>query len=75
MYGATLKLNLGDKAKEYFGLLDKKVKFKRSTIHFKLGKGFILIEVKAADHTALIASTNSVLKQIRIIGNTETLFE
>ncbi|MDE1850748.1 MAG: hypothetical protein KGH54_03070 [Candidatus Micrarchaeota archaeon] len=75
MYSASVKLELGKEAKEYFVLLDKKLNYKRSKVSVKLSKNTLIIQVRANDPVALVASINSVLKQIRIIGNAEKLFD
>ncbi|MDE1827619.1 MAG: hypothetical protein KGH65_00450 [Candidatus Micrarchaeota archaeon] len=75
MFSASVKLELGKEAKEYFALLDKKLNYKRSKVSVKLSKNTLLIEVKAEDPIALVASIGSILKQIRIIGNAEKLFD
>lgn len=75
MFSASVKLELGKEAKEYFALLDKKISYKRSKVSVKLSKNTLIIEVKADDPVALVASINSILKQIRIIGNAQKLFD
>ena len=70
-----MKLDLGKKAKFYTELLDKKINYKRSRVSVKRASNILTVEVKADDPVALVASMNSVLKQIRIIGNAEKLFE
>ncbi|MDE1825360.1 MAG: hypothetical protein KGH61_01790 [Candidatus Micrarchaeota archaeon] len=75
MYSASIRLSLGEKSSDYMSLLDKLAKHKRSSVLIKKSKDAILIDVKADDPIALIASINGVLKQIRIIGNADKLFE
>lgn len=75
MYSAQMKLNLGLKAKDYVKLMDKKISYKRSSVRIKSTQNTVSVEVNAQDPVALVASLGSVLKQIRIIGNAESLFD
>ena len=75
MYNANVRLNLGKRAREYFKLLDKGIIYKRSRLKIRADPQTISIEIEAEDPIALIASLNSVLRQLRIIGNAERLLE
>ena len=75
MYRATLTLELDKKAEDYIKILDKKRTYKRSSVVAKRKGDTILVEINAEDPIALIASLNSFLKQVRIIGNAERLFD
>ena len=75
MYSASIKLNLGKNAKEYFQLLDKRINYKRSRLKISSSGDTIHMEIQAQDPVALIASINSILKQFRIMGNAQKLFE
>ncbi|MDE1855621.1 MAG: hypothetical protein KGH49_00040 [Candidatus Micrarchaeota archaeon] len=63
------------KAKDYVKLMDKKISYKRSSVRIKSTQNTVSVEVNAQDPVALVASLGSVLKQIRIIGNAESLFD
>ncbi len=67
-YRAEINIYIGNDYKEIVSLTDKGVKFKRSSVNVSEKSGYIRIEVRADDATALLASVNSVLKQIRIIN-------
>lgn len=75
MYRASLTLELDKKAEDYIKILDKQRSYKRSTVVAKRKGDTILVEIKAEDPVALIASLNSFIKQVRIIGNAERLFD
>ena len=75
MYSAQMKLNLGPKAKDYVKLMDKVIGYKRSTVKVKRIGNVVSVEVSAQDPVALVASLGSVLKQLRIIGSAESLFD
>lgn len=75
MYSANLELNLGKKSKEYIKILDKKISYKRSTVLISRKEDLILVKISAQDPVALVASLGSVLKQVKIIGNADSLFD
>ncbi|MDE1846285.1 MAG: hypothetical protein KGH53_03335 [Candidatus Micrarchaeota archaeon] len=75
MYSASLKLELDKKAEDYIKILDKKVSYKRSKVVAKRKGDMILVEITAEDPVALVASLGSFLKQVKIIGNAERLFD
>lgn len=75
MYSANLELNLGEKAKDYLKIMDKKISYKRSSVSVKRKGNLLFVKISADDPVALIASLNSVLKQVRIIGNAQRLLE
>ena len=74
MYTANIRLNLGKNTREYFKLLDKGINYKRSKLKVKASGQTIILDIEADDPVALIASVNSILRQLRIIGNAEKLF-
>ncbi len=65
LYTAELRIGLGDEEK-YIRILDKNIKYKRGNVEIKNLDG-ILVRIKAQDPTALVASLNSVIKQLRVI--------
>jgi tRNA threonylcarbamoyladenosine modification (KEOPS) complex Pcc1 subunit len=75
MYSALIRLNLGKDANDYIKIMDRKVRFKRSRMAIKKVRNDIVIKIDSDDRTALLASINSVLKQIRVISNVSKLFE
>lgn len=74
MYKAVLHLELGKESKEYMKILDKKIKFKRSNVKIKNLGGSLSIEINSDDLVSLFATTNSILKQLRIISSVGKLF-
>lgn len=75
MYKASIKFELGEKAQDYFSIMDKKVNFKKSKAKVTRKGGSISIEVEAQSPVALVSTINSFMKQIRIIGGIEKLTE
>lgn len=67
-----MTLKLGPKAKEYYKVIEKNRKYRRSTVNCTLNNGTIKIEVEASAPVALISSLNSVLKQLRVIGEVDS---
>ncbi|MDE1762158.1 MAG: hypothetical protein KGH59_03935 [Candidatus Micrarchaeota archaeon] len=68
-------MDLGERAKDYFAVMDKKLSYKRSSVAIKRRGQEIIVAIEAKDPIALVASLNSVIKQVRIIGNAEQLAE
>jgi tRNA threonylcarbamoyladenosine modification (KEOPS) complex Pcc1 subunit len=64
----VINIELGKDAKDYLGIMDKDLKFKRSTVRIGARGRSIVIKVDAADEIAMFASLNSALKQLRIIS-------
>ena len=75
MYTANIKLKLGKNTKDYFQILDKNITYKRSRLKIKATDEALNVDIEADDPVALIASTNSIIRQLRIIGNAENLFD
>lgn len=75
IYRASLTLELDKRAEDYIKIIDKKRAYKRSSVIAKRKGNTIIVEIKADDPIALIASLNSFLKQVKIIGNAEKLFK
>ncbi len=74
-YSAKLVIKLGDLAKDYFSIMEKPKKYKRSNIKIKNTNGLIEIDVDASDATALIATLGSVIKQLRVIRKVDSIVE
>ncbi|MGC8671476.1 MAG: KEOPS complex subunit Pcc1 [Candidatus Micrarchaeia archaeon] len=74
-YSARLFIKLGPLAKDYFAILDKPKRYKRSEIMIRKGSNSISIKVEAEDATALIASLGSIIKQLNIIRSVDSLVQ
>ena len=75
MLSARLTINLGKKAKEYVKVVGKGGKYKRGSVSFSEKEGAIVIDVEADDAVALLSSINSAVKQLRIVGEVDSLIE
>ncbi len=73
MYKASIRFELGNKAGDFFSVMDKKVDFKRSSAKLSKKGGNISIEIEADDPVALISTINSFMKQFRVISDVEKL--
>lgn len=73
MLNATLKLNLGAKAKDYVKVTGKGEKYKRGSVVFKANNGTIEIKVQANDPVALLASVSSAVKQLKVVSDVDSL--
>lgn len=73
MLSASLKIGLGKGAEDCIRLLDKGVRYKRSSVKYRSGKGVLEIRVTAQDPVALVSSLNSALKQLRIITSVDKI--
>jgi tRNA threonylcarbamoyladenosine modification (KEOPS) complex Pcc1 subunit len=71
LYSAVIKLNLGERSEDYVAIVDKDIDYKRSRVTARKGRGSLIINIEAEDQVALFASMNSMLKQLRIIGNVD----
>lgn len=71
MLSASLKIRLGEGARDCLRIVDKSVKYKRSSVKYKASKDFIEVNVSAADPVALVSSLTSALKQLRIIASVD----
>lgn len=71
MFKATIRLELGDKSDDYIKVMDKSIEYKKSSVSARKDGSSVLITVEGEDQVALFASMNSVLKQLRIIGNAD----
>ncbi len=69
MNSATLYVEIGKDAKDYVKVMDKDISLKRSKMKVSTEKNKIKIEIEAEDNVALLSSLNSIIKQMRIIGN------
>ena len=74
-FTGSLELNIGSSARLYNRLIDKGIKYKRSSIEVKATGAGLKVSVKASDPTALVASLSSVLKQLTIISNADSAIE
>ncbi len=74
-YSAKLFIKLGPLAKDYFAILDKPKRYKRSEIKIGKSSNSISVEVNAEDATALIASLGSVIKQLNVIRSVDSLVQ
>lgn len=72
---ASMTIKLGKKAKEYICLTGKDINYKRSSVKISGHKDSMEIAIKADDPRALLASANSVLKQLRIISEVDSLLD
>ncbi len=69
MYKASIILFDAKKANDYARVIDSKIGYKHSKVSAKVGPKGLMITVDADDQVSLFATMNSVLKQLRIIGN------
>ncbi|MGC9157224.1 MAG: KEOPS complex subunit Pcc1 [Candidatus Micrarchaeia archaeon] len=74
-YTAKLVISIGGLAKDYFSIMDKPKKYKRSRLKIRNGKGRIEVEIEANDATALIATLGSIVKQLSVIRKVDSLVE
>lgn len=65
---AQLTIDLGKDAKSFLRVMDKDIEFKRSNVKTTAKGNKITINIVADDSTALVASMNSMLKQMRVIS-------
>ncbi|MEM3781835.1 MAG: KEOPS complex subunit Pcc1 [Candidatus Micrarchaeaceae archaeon] len=72
---ARLELNFGRFAKEFFDIIEKPTKYKRSEVRISREANRIVVEVSAKDATALAASLGSVLKQLSVVSSVYRLFK
>jgi tRNA threonylcarbamoyladenosine modification (KEOPS) complex Pcc1 subunit len=70
MRKAVLRIEM-ENAKDYLGIIDKKIDYKRSKVRITGDSKSITIEVSATDSRALLASLNGALKQLRIVSNVD----
>ncbi len=70
MRKAVLRIEM-ENAKDYLGVIEKKIDYKRSTVRITGDSKSITIEVRAEDPRALLASLNGALKQLRIASNVD----
>ncbi len=68
MPSAEINIDLGDEAKSYLRVMDKDIAFKRSKVTTSSKGGRITIKIVADDQIALVASMNSMLKQMLVIS-------
>ncbi|MEM0087294.1 MAG: KEOPS complex subunit Pcc1 [Candidatus Micrarchaeaceae archaeon] len=72
MPNATIKISIGE-AKDYIKVMDKEIKYKRSKISVKESKDSITINIASNDSRALLASMNSIMKQLNVISSVKSL--
>ncbi|MGC8662675.1 MAG: KEOPS complex subunit Pcc1 [Candidatus Micrarchaeia archaeon] len=65
---ALLIIDVGKDAKNFIKIMDKSEEYKRSRTNINEKGGKISIEVESSDAVAMLASLNSVLKQLRVIS-------
>lgn len=75
MHKAVLRIEVGKNAKEYLGVIDKRIDYRRSRVRITGSRSTIIIEVTAEDTRALLASMNGALKQLRIVSNVDAELE
>jgi tRNA threonylcarbamoyladenosine modification (KEOPS) complex Pcc1 subunit len=61
--------------KDYIKIMDKPKGYERSGIEVKALRKSLVININAKDAHALIATLNSVVKQLRVISSTNTLID
>jgi tRNA threonylcarbamoyladenosine modification (KEOPS) complex Pcc1 subunit len=67
MPSAKIEIDLGKNPKDHLEVIDRSLKYKRSTIKISNKKDRIIVDVKADDSLALLASVGSVMKQMKIV--------
>jgi tRNA threonylcarbamoyladenosine modification (KEOPS) complex Pcc1 subunit len=72
---ATLRINLGPKARDYVRIVGKGEKYRRGSISFRATNGTIEVKVEANDAVALLASLSSAVKQLRVVGDVGALMK
>ncbi len=75
MHRAVLRIEVGKNVKEYLGVIDKRIDYRRSRVRITGSRSTIIIEVTAEDTRALLASMNGALKQLRIVSNVDAELE
>ncbi len=70
-----MKIDMGSakEPKEYIKIMDKPQSHERSRTEIKKSGNSLVIRISAKDAHSLMASLNSVAKQLRIISNTSAL--
>ncbi len=69
---ARIEIDIGKEGPRYLRIMDKDIEYKRSSVSTSTSNGKILIKIKADDATALVASMNSMLKQMRVISGVKS---
>ncbi|MEM3820254.1 MAG: hypothetical protein QXM58_00745 [Candidatus Micrarchaeaceae archaeon] len=69
---AVIRISIDD-ARDYIKIMDKEIKYKRSKINIKEGKGSITINITSDDSRALLASMASIMKQLNVISSVKSL--
>jgi tRNA threonylcarbamoyladenosine modification (KEOPS) complex Pcc1 subunit len=72
VHRATIRIELGKGARDYLGVIEKTLDYKRSSVKISEKKGVISIVVEANDAMALMSSLNSSLKQLRIVSGADS---
>ncbi|MEM0147387.1 MAG: CTAG/PCC1 family protein [Candidatus Micrarchaeaceae archaeon] len=75
VYSARLEIIFGSGARQIFDIMEKPKKYKRSEIKVNRKANSIVVEVRASDATALVASLGSVIKQLSVISSVAKLFK
>lgn len=70
---ARIEISLGKDPKDHLDVIEKSMKYNRSTVKISRGRDSILVDVKADDSLALLASIGSVIKQMKIVDGIDEM--
>lgn len=72
---ASIKINIGKNPKDYIQIIGKSTAYKRSTVKLSQKGGEINALIQADDSRAMLASMQSLLKQIRVVNGVDQMID